>query len=679
MKKSSCLQWRSSMLLLLSGSCLANSVDVDSLIEMPLESLMKMNIAVTSTSKREQRSFDAPAAVFVITAEDIQRMGISSVPDALRMVPGVQVGQVSSSEWAVGIRGLGGVFSQHLQVLVNGRSIYNNLFSSVLWDEVNFAMQDIERIEVQRGPGASVWGANAVNGVINIVTKTPSLDDGNLLTAQIGDYEEGAFYLRTNQAAGEHIRWRLSGNTQRRDGLENSAETLEEGNASSERLAFALVHQRNGAELTANIDVFQVENNAYFPDTRDSAVALSGGTSVFQNKEDKNGYAIQFGYSYPVTDNQTARVRFSFDDIERDSYFYIWEDRNIDLDIEYVAELKNQYLTLGINNRFNDTSIYEGSRSQFTLDPAEDEIKVSSLFVHDTISLSENWQVDIGVRYEDQSEAGDNVQGTLRGLWKINPQQRLWAALSKADSTPSRLSSSTTDAAIFVFPDTPPATLSVISNGNNLDNTELRAAELGYKHQFSTTLTLEATAFYNEYSNTLSSSLVGINLIEPISGYPLVDVEAALGDDRDLESTGFELTVNWQYAAGWNLQYSGSYLNFKDELVNSIGGVTATPPTFYMSIDSPQQQHSLRLLGELNARWSVGFWLRYMDELALVQVDDYLEMDAKFTYQPSKTVALSLIGKNLFDDRHLEGSRGFYYVDNFEVERSVAAELEWRF
>lgn len=674
------MKWAKSLpLAVMSSSCLAASIDVDSLIEMPLESLMKMDIEVTSQAKREQRSFDTSAAIFVITAEDIKRIGISTIPDALRMVPGVQVGQVSSSEWAVGIRGLGGVFSQHLQVLVNGRSVFSNLFSSVLWDELNIAMRDIERIEVQRGPGSSVWGANAVNGVINIVTREPEAQEGSELALMAGSYENSV-YGGTSQSTGETIHWRVSAYAQRRDGLYNSAETLQEGEASSERVAFALTHQGSRARFEVNVDLFQIDNEPYYLDTRDEVVAMNQGSVSYKNHEDKNGYVAQLLNRYDLQKNQSIRTRISIENIDRDSEYYIWEDENYDLDIEYVAELGTHYLTLGTNNRKTKSTIENGGRAQFTLEPESAEIDINSLFLHDSYSLNEKWQIDFGVRYENQRQSGDNFQGTLRGLWKLHPKHRFWAALSKADSTPSRLSSSRTESSIFVFPGSPPSTITILSEGGGLENAQLIAFEMGYKYQMGSSLSLNLTGFYNEYKNTVSSELSGFDVIEPVSGFPLVKVEARLGDNRDLISTGAEVTVNWQVARAWNLQYNASYLNFKDEIIGNLGATTGlTPATFYMSIDSPQHQHSLRLLGELNRRWSLGLWLRYMDELSLVEVDAYTLLDTKLTYSPNKELTLSLIAKNLGDDRHLEGTRGFYYVDDFEVERSLVAELEWIF
>lgn len=671
---------------LVSARCFGADVDASQLVEFSLEDLMNLDIEVTSSAKREQRSYDIPSAVFVITADDLHRSGVTTIPDALRMVPGVQVGLINNNEWAIGVRGLGGRFSRYLQVLIDGRSVYDTLFSGINWDEQNLALEDIERIEVIRGPGSSVWGANAVNGVINIVTRLASAEDGQRLTVGGGNYHNTLASGQASYAVGESTEFRISANHLQRDGLESINRELEEGHASSERVSFAMTHRQDGDEWLLNADLFQHHNDTYWVDTTAYGIATSGGTASFQADEDKVGYAIQSRYSHAIDDRQTARIRFSIDDINRDSRVFTWNNRNVDIDIEYVAALGDHYLTLGSNNRFNSNEVKQTSRSQFLVDPQKDNTRVNSLFIHDTLSLNDEWKVDIGLRYEKQSEAGENVQGTLRSMWLINDRQRLWAAISKADNTPSRITYSETMgvfAAIPANPPTVPLPVQVIlaSNGHTLDNTELIAYETGYRHTFSDRLSIDAVAFYNDYRNMLSvsQSIPPAVLMDPMSGYPYIQAQVELADDIKIHSYGAEVTINWQLHDQWLLQYNGSYINFKDETLVSGGEFASAFPAYNMVSDVPTHQHSLRLLGDLNDHWSVSFWLRHVGDLNLVQIDSYTVVDAQLSYQPSRNTTVSLIAQNLGNGDYEQAARDAYYVDTFEVEPSLHAKVSWSF
>ena len=670
-------------MLALSSPCWAKDVDAEKLVEFSLESLMKMDIEVTASAKREQRSFDTSAAIFVITDEDIKRLGITNIPDALRMAPGVQVAQLDNNEWAISVRGLGGRFSKYLQVLVDGRSVYDNLLSTVNWDEVNLSMADIERIEVLRGPGASVWGSNAVNGVINIVTKTPNAMDGGNVIVGAGNYQKSLLSGRVSFGVGEQTEVRVSGNRSKRNGLESLNQGLVEGDATDERISLALAHHQNKNEWLFNLDVYQLHNDNYWINGIPSVVAASGGMASVQADEDKHGYAAQLRFIRSLGEKQSINLRLSVDDIKRESEIFSWDTGNIDADLEYVAELGDHYLTLGSNNRMTTTKILPGPVSQFTLDPAEDDTVVNSLFLHDTVTLNDAWQVDLGLRYEKQSETGDNVQGTLRTSWKLTDNRRVWAAVSKADGIPSRVTTSSSRSSSAILPERggiPPVLIYVISDGETLENVELTAYEMGYRHNLSKTLTLDAALFYNDYSNILSTELLSVTpIIDPVSGQPYIESEVKLNADQEISSSGVELTFTWQPSPAWNLQYSGSYMNLEHELDGQNKAVSSLYPAFNMLYDVPRHQHSLRVMTDINQYWSAGMWLRYVDELALVQVDSYTVADLQVSYKPRPDLVLSLVGKNLGDRRYTEGLRDAYFVDTFEVESSVLATVNWSF
>lgn len=682
---------RRSLLLaaIISGRCLAANTDASELIEFSLEDLMSMEIEVTTSSKREQSVFDSSSAAYVVTAEDIRRNGVTDIPGALRMVPGVFVGEINNNEWAISVRGLGGRFSRYLQVLIDGRSIFDTFFNTISWDEVNLTLSDIDRIEVIRGPGASVWGANAVNGVINIVTRRPNADDGTEIKLGGGTYTTALVSGQTSHAISENTTFRLSGNYQEREGREGIVTGESEGEASGERLAMAMAHKKDKNEWLLNLDLYKMRNDNLWLDTTPYGVASSNGSAFFEADDEKEGYAIQLRYSHQVNDKETLKIRASADDIQRRSRAFKWDTRNLDLDIEYVASHGSQYLTVGSNTRFSENSVGTGSRTSFSVDPETDGNTISSLFLHDTITLTDSLQVDVGVRYEKHNEAGDNVQGTLRTLWSPTEKQRFWMAASKADGTPSRLTTGANVSPFAVIPGGPmtlniPTLVQVVSqnDGSSFDNTELMAFELGYRLALTEKISIDATAFYNDYKNLFSvddsSIATPVPVLEPISGNFYIPVEVRLSGDEDFTSNGFEIAVNWRLPGSWYLQYAGSYINFKEESLFS-GPVADNLTAYNMGVDSPTQQHSLRLSGDLSERWAVGFWVRFVDELKQVEIDSYTVLDTHISYQPSPDLRFGLTFKNLGDPDHLEAVREAFYFDAFEVEQSVTADVQFKF
>lgn len=673
---------------ILSSRCLGANSDASELIEFSLEDLMSMEIEVTTSAKREQSVFDSASAVYVVTGEDILRTGATTIPDVLRMVPGVFVGQINNNEWAISVRGLGGRFSRYLQVLVDGRSVFDTFFNTINWDEMNLTMSDIDRIEVIRGPGSSVWGSNAVNGVINIVTKKPSVADGTQVHVGAGSFTQAMVSAQTSHSLGEHTNIRVSGNYQKRDGLESVNTEETEGDASGERLSLALSHRLDSNELLVNLDLYRMENDAIYLNTTPYGVASSNGEAFLPANDDKEGYALQVRYAHHIDDKQAIRVRTSIDDIKRESDVFVWDTSNIDLDIEYVASHGINYLTLGSNTRFSSNEVNEGVGTTFTIDPEKDDSTVSSLFLHNTTTVSESWKVDVGVRYEDHSEAGENVQGTLRAIWSPDKSQRFWLAASKADGTPSRLTTASSRAAFAVIPGTPatfniPTLVNVVSDGSNFENTKLMAYEMGYRLALSEVVSVDTTVFYNEYENLFSVDSTSIPTFilpttEPISGLPYVSLDVPLAGEQDSRSSGVEIAINWRLQASWYLQYSGSYINFKDEKLFA-GSLGAALPAYSMGVDSPKQQHSMRLTGDLSDQWSLGLWLRYVDQLEQVQIDDYTVLDARISYQPIKDLTFGLTLKNIGGASYVEAVREAFYFDTFEVEQSIFADVRWKF
>lgn len=655
------------------------------LIEFSLEDLMGMDIEVTSAGKREEKSFNTAAAVSVISAEDIRRSGVTNIPDALRMAPGVQVGRINSNEWAVTVRGLSGRFARYLLVLVDGRSVYDPLFSGVNWDEVNIALVDIERIEIVRGPGAGLWGANAVNGVINIVTKAPDAVTGSQVDLAMGNQDKVVASMQGGWQVGEKTHVRVTGSHYDRKGFDAFRPEMNEDDVDGQRLSFAIGHRDGPNNFDVRADVSQLQNNALWSDARPSVVAATLGMGAIEGDEEKKGYALQFKWEHQLAEMGLVNLRFAYDDIERDSSIYQWDSSNADLDLEYIGEWNAQRFTVGINTRSSTSNATGTEFSNIVLEPPKEDIDISSFFIHNTSRLTDDWEVTVGGRYEYSSEAGDGLKGTVRSIWYIDERQRFWGSISKADSTPSRLTTGNSSFSFAVIPASPetfgiPASVRVNSGGEPLETAELIAIQAGYRLAWSSSLSWDLVLFRHEYRHLLSADLVENPLrIDPVSMAPYVDTVIEFTDSGDPDAEGVEMTLSWKMTESWYLQYAGSYLNYVGELNSTSAAIADFLPSFNTPNDVPHHQHSLRVMGDLSPELSLSLWGRYVDELSLVQIDSYATLDIRLDYRVSSDITVSAVAQNLGDNNHVEAVREAFYVDNYKVPESYYLAVNWKF
>lgn len=652
-----------SLLLVLfpqNAKCKASAAE---LISLSLEQLM--DIEITSVSKKSEKMSEAAAAIFVITQDDIRRSGATSIAEALRMAPGLHVARITSHEWVVTSRGFSSRFANKLLVLIDGRSIYTPLFSGVFWDVQDVLLEDIERIEVIRGPGASLWGANAVNGVINIITKKSNQTQGALLTAG-GGIEERAFgsvryggkindqtYYRAyfkyfdrdpfTMPAGEdgHDQWSMKRGGFRTDWSPDSENTV--------------TFQGDAYEG----DIEQIFNLAAFVPPFSSAVRSSG---------DVSGGNFLSKWQHEFSDTSSTELQFYYDNTKRKS-FIIKEIRDtFDFDFQHrFVPLDRHDVLWGLGYRLSIDDITNSSFVAFTPDSRNDEL-FSAFFQDEFTFIEDVLSLTIGSKFEHNDYTGFEVQPSARLLWAPCEKHTFWGSVSKAVRIPSRFEHDMFSE-IIAFPGDDGVINTPAINGDiNFDSEDLLAFEAGHRMKPIEKLTVDTAVFYNIYDH-----LRTFDLKSPFfnaTPAPHVVLPLHTTNNMEGESYGIEISNHFQLTDYWRI--SGSYslfilqlhsLEFNQGLLNAEGDEGA----------SPEQQFQIHSNLNLPGNFTFDAAWYYVGDVEDYQIDSYHRIDARLAWKPRADTEISLVVQNIFEARHLEFGPEFLTTPT-EVERVIYAK-----
>ena len=664
-------------------SSLASAENQDEALNLSVEDLL--NVEVTSAAKKAQSLNDAAAAIFVITNEDIKRSGVTNIPDALRLAPGLDIARISANQWAVSSRGFNGRFANKLLVLIDGRNAYARSFSGVYWEDQDVMMEDIDRIEVIRGPGAALWGANAVNGVINIITRNSAETQGGLLTGGGGNQERGFGSLRYGVKLGEETTARAYVK-----GFDRNQNTLRSGGKADDNWdkvqgGFRLDSQLNTQDaLTVQGDVYQATVNqfAYFPQI--SAPYLSTGD--FSNERVGGNLLGRFQHAFSPTSDYS--LQFYYDAYKHEEAMYTDNRHTLDLQFQHRFGLLDWHEIIwgGGYNYGHDQIVGNqapnGSAATLNLNPDRINDQLASGFIQDEMTLidSKLW-LTIGSRFEHNDYSGFEGQPSAKVMWAPHNQHRLWAGISRAVRTPSRAERYGTvltrvippQQALPPYPCPPACTppIEVIAQGNtSFQSEEVITYEAGYRTTFSKTVSLDITGFYNDYRDLRfaergSPSFNGASVTQPL------DFTNKLGG----KTYGIEIATIWQMLDWWRWDVNYSWL---DTDLNDL-----SPPQTNIS---PQQRVSLR--GSVSPRQDVDldFWFRYVDDNLSYgsyssfgsTIKDYVTLDLRAAWRPIKDIELSVVGQNLLQKSHLE-----YISENQTyptmIDRGLYGKLSWNF
>ncbi|HEX7183152.1 MAG TPA: TonB-dependent receptor [Thermoanaerobaculia bacterium] len=644
--------------------------DVD-LTELSLEELM--DVQVTSVSKRAEPISAAAAAVFVITQEDLRRSGATSIPEALRMVPGVEVARIDASKWAISARGFNGRFANKLLVLIDGRSVYTPLFSGVFWDVQDTLIEDVDRIEVIRGPGATLWGANAVNGVINIITKSAHETVGGLLAAGGGSEERGFAGLRYGGALGKSSAYRVYGKSFERGSGERLAGGAAADDWSMSRGGFRLDSALSaGSALTVEGGFYDGEAGetltlqpfpAPAPRTVDTEMQISGGHLLGR-------------WQRTLSDASELKAQLYYDRTERTAAL-IDEDRDtFDLELQHgFAPGSRHRLVWGLGYRRTGDDIRGTSILSFR--PARRTDDLASAFFQDEIALRPDrlW-LTLGSKVEHNDYTGFEVQPNLRAVWIPRRHHTLWAAVSRAVRTPSRAEHDLRLESLRIgpgqlFPGAPPAV--VVSFGDpDYHAEELLAWELGYRMGLAPGLFLDLATFYNDYDQ-LRATRTGEPFLE-VSPIPHLVVPARISNDQEGETYGAELVVDWRASKRW--RWNAAYSLLAIQLRDRRPGQDDSP---FDEGGSPRHQLVLHSSVDLAQGFELDVSLRYVDELPSLDVDSYTTFDLRLGWRPRADLEVSLVGQNLLEETHVEFAPEIIPTHPTALERGFYGKVAWRF
>ena len=646
-------------LLLLAGAGLAEAADsstIGELKQMNLEDLM--NVEVTSVARHAQKLLGAASAIQVITQEDIRRSGATSIPEALRLADNLQVAQKNSHDWAISARGFNTALANKLLVMIDGRTVYTPLYSGVFWDVQDYLLEDIDRIEVISGPGGTLWGANAVNGVINIITKSAADTQGLYAEAGGGSEPRDFTAARYGGSLGADTHFRVYGKF-----FDRGDEVLANGDSESDawhqgRTGFRLDSQASSRDrLTLQGDYYdgheEVQTGGNANTSGDNL--LGRWTRILSDDADFSlqSYIDQTHLADPIAPLTVNGLQFTTAGVLYDDL----TTYDVDFQHRFRVGTRNQ-VVWGLGYRFTHDAVIDAPALGFF--PGTLDQNLYSAFAQDEIALRDDVSFTIGSKLEHNDYTGFEFEPNARLGWTLSSSQSLWGAVSRAVRTPSRVDHDLSEG-------TPPS-LVLLEGGADFGSETVIAYELGYRAQLNSALTASVSSFYNHYNDVRSTSFT------PGTILPLFFANNLEGDTDGVEFSGnYRVSEAWSLHAGYTLLVE--HLRVKPGELDLNNALNET--------SDPKHQFSVRSSLNLARHAEFDAALRWVDTLhdnngaTPGTVPSYFELNTRLAWHASERLELSLVGENLLHNHHPE--YGFPDPTRVEIERSVYGKLTWRY
>ena len=645
----------------------ANATTPAALKNLSLEELSQ--IEVTTPSKTPVAAFRTPDAISVITGEDIRRSGATNIPEALRLAPGVEVARIDANNWSIGIRGFGSNLTRSVLVLIDGRSVYTQLFAGTNWDVQNTLMDDIDRIEVIRGPGGTIWGPNAVDGVINIITKDSKDTQGMLVSAGGGNEEQGFANLRYGGGNGKDFSYRIYG-MGFTSGPEYHPDARNFDDWRNVQGGFRMDWKRQRDTFTLQGDLYDEEAGksvgatSYTPpysQTIDSNALLSGGNVMGRWKR-------------ILSDGDDIQIQAYYDRTHREAANFA-EIRNT-FDIDFLQRLRlpaRQEVSWGLGARVdpvNDQVVVTGL--QFIPNQRTDYLLTA--FVQDEIGLVEGrLALTLGTKLLRTNFSNDiDLEPSARLLWTPDDKQTIWAAFTHALRTPSDgednfnllgfVSATANGTPFFARFDANP----------NFAPEQMNGYELGYRRLLGKKLYVDLTGYYNHYHDLFSEDFAGSIFLETTPAPAHLLLPAQFRNGLLGYTKGVEIAPEWRPTANWRLRGSYSYLHMNLGKAPNSGDVGTAP---IVVGSSPQHEVTVSSAVDLSKKLQLDLTFRYVSALPGQLVPAYSTGDARIGWKFNRQVELSVAGQNLLQPSHPEygGDPG----PLVGIRRSVYAKLTW--
>jgi iron complex outermembrane receptor protein len=637
------------------------SADGSAYKKMSLQELMDQ--PVISVSKQPEPLRQAPAAIQIITNDDIRRSGASSLPEALRLADNLEVAQDNAHDWNISARGFNTDLSNKLLVLIDGRTVYSPLFSGVIWDVQNVMLEDVDRIEVISGPGGTLWGANAVNGVINVISKSAQDTQGWYVEGAGGNELRDAGAIRYGGTLAKDVYFRVYGNYFDRNGEEYTGGAPSNDAWSEGRGGFRI------DAVGAPDDKFTFQGDYYNGAAGDSSVpgtqvesgenVLGRWSHTFSSDSD---VALQMYYDRTNISQPTAAFIAAGTTFEPGGSFSDSLD-TYDIDFHHHINIGDRNnVTWGAGYRFTHDQVGNAPTLVFTPDPLNQNLL--STFVQDEIKLTDTVYLTAGTKVEHNDYTGFEVQPSGRVQWQITPKQMVWAAVSRAVRTPSRIDHDLSE------PTGLPAGLpqSLLTGTTAFTSETLIAYEVGYRAQLCDRVSGSLSTYYNDYTKIRSTTSTA-----PF-GFPIY-----LQNNLEGETYGLELSADYQMLDWWRLHLGYDFLK---EHIHVKPGETDFTNGLNETAD-PQNQVAFRSSMDLPNNIEFDTGLRWVDSLEINNgptagdVPAYFELEARLAWHPTPNVEISVVGQNLLHNQHAE--YGFPNATQVQIDRSVYGKIAWRF
>ena len=717
--------WRWPLVFCAMQVTLAHAAGSNEFLDMSLEELVDYRLM--SMSRKEQRVADMAAAAYVISAEEIRRSGAQSIPEALRLVPGLNVAQMARNRWAVSSRGFNERFSSKLLVQIDGRSVYSPLFSGVLWETQDAVMEDIERIEVIRGPGAALWGTNAMNGVINIVTRSAAASQGNMVSATVGTGDLASVSMTHGAELAQGGHFKVYGKSSTMGGsMERSTGAVGQDAVHQQRLGVRLEPQVEGGQLSLKAEVYQDRSKDFWGTP--TVGAFSDAATPYAREsllsEEGQGAAVQARYAWRGARGAENVLQASVDH-DKSIHAGVWgsgtgafqplgqapsfmqmggSKTDVDVDFQQRRIQGAHDFIWGLNLRYTSDNLLLPATPYLLLDGKSQRLNYSA-FVHDEISLlPERFKLIVGSKFEKDGLTGFNIQPNVRALYTPGQNEAYWGALSRSVRSSRRTESLATldisaQDAHAVDPRIPVGMLTAVTQVSPKANATLQAEDAlslegGWRKQFSNFLSVDTSLFVTDYSHLRGGRL----LANPVTGLneamgclaiygPGACYFTLAGYNTNLDkarSYGGEFSVEWHPRSWWKLQAAYSHLQVKGVHTDDRLGNTQVVA---FENSAPRHQFSLDNHFSLAHNLNLNVRLRYNSETAhytlnspeLTRLAPYTGLDMRLAWKPQRNTELSLQGRNLLKDRHTEFINIFPVTRAYDVQRSVLVQAVVRF
>ncbi len=619
-------------------------------------------VEVTSVSKEPERAFRTPAAIYVITQEDIRRSGAKTIPDVLRLVPGVEVAQIDSNKYAIGIRGFVGRLSKQVLVMIDGRSVYTPLFAGVYWEMQDTLLEDVDRIEVIRGPGGTIWGSNAINGVINIITRRAQDTRGTLVSAGGGNVDQGFLHFRYG-AGSDTASYRVWGK------LFSRGPEFHTDGRNFDDWRRAQAGFRTDLKLGSR-DELTIEGDGY-----DSIAGQKLGLSFYSppalvNQEGNanlSGGNLLGRWRRTLSTRSDIMLQAYWDRTARDDLNFREIRNTFNVDFIHRIRLRRHTLIWGAGMRQSPSRFFQVVPT-VDFEPHRQTYSLYSGFIQDEIALApRRLSLTLGTKLEHNSFSGFDAQPSARILWTPSNRQSYWAAVTRAVRTPSRIE----DNFRFDYLAAPsvPLFLRLIGDGQFTPE-QMIGYEAGWRGRPATNWLIGIAGYYNQYDDLLSVENLPA-AVETTPAPPHLVLPLYLRNGVRGNTKGVEISSTWQPFPAWQLRGSYSYLHLN--VRNKLGSNDASTVKQEEG-DSPAHQVVVRSSFNLPRRFELDIIYRYVSALPDQQVKAYSTADSRLAWH-WRQFEFSVVGSNLLQPHHAEfgGDPGGLV----EIRRSAYGQITW--